>query len=68
LLITTEKLAQETARANEAERQAAEVLAAFKTVHEAKARLERDINRVNEELGLYKIQLDLAQKGEFFRF
>ena len=39
----------------------------FKTVHEAKARLERDINRVKEELGLYKIQLDLAQKGEFFR-
>jgi len=63
LVITTERLAQETARANDAERQAAEVLAVFKTTHEAKTRLEREINRVREELGLYKIQLDLAQKG-----
>ncbi|KIM49942.1 hypothetical protein M413DRAFT_439058 [Hebeloma cylindrosporum] len=66
LVITTERLAQETARANGAEREAAEVLAVFKTTHEAKARLEKEINRVREELGLYKIQLDLAQK-EIFR-
>ena len=63
LVITTERLAQETARANEAERQAAEVLAVFKTTHEAKARLDREITRVKEELGLYKVQLDVAQKG-----
>jgi hypothetical protein len=63
LVITTERLSQETARANEAERQASEVLAVFKTTHEAKARLEREINRVREELGLYKVQLDVAQKG-----
>jgi len=68
LVVTTERLAQETARANEAERQAAEVLAVFKTTHEAKTRLEREINRVREELGLYKIQLDLAQKGASLKF
>ncbi|KDR71389.1 hypothetical protein GALMADRAFT_229682 [Galerina marginata CBS 339.88] len=66
LAITTERLSQETARANEAERQAAEVLELFKKSHEAKSKLERDFNRVREELGLYKIQLDVAQR-EIFR-
>ncbi|KAH9483413.1 hypothetical protein JR316_0002879 [Psilocybe cubensis] len=66
LVVTTERLTRETARANEAERNAAELLALFKTTHEAKVRLERDLDRVRQELGLYKIQLDMAQK-EIFR-
>ncbi|KAF8162571.1 hypothetical protein B0H34DRAFT_284908 [Crassisporium funariophilum] len=66
LLVMTERLSQETTRANEAERQAAEVLSHFKSAHEAKLRMERDLQRVKDELELYKIQLDLAQK-EIFR-
>ena len=38
-------------------------LAMFKTTHEAKAELDREIKGVREELGLYKVQLDVAQKG-----
>lgn len=64
LAITTERLSNETIRANEAERQAAEALELFKKTHEEKLRLERDLRRVQTELGLYKIQLDTAQKGE----
>ncbi|KAF4614886.1 hypothetical protein D9613_003554 [Agrocybe pediades] len=66
LLTTTARLSQETARANQAERHAAELLAMFKKTHEAKSRLERDLMKVQEELGLYKLQLDVAQK-EIFR-
>ncbi|KAF8870425.1 hypothetical protein CPB84DRAFT_1754459 [Gymnopilus junonius] len=65
LAITTERLSHETIRANEAERQAAEVLALFKKTHEKKTRMERDLRRAQTELGLYKIQLDVAQKEIF---
>ncbi|KAF8963709.1 hypothetical protein BDZ97DRAFT_1818844 [Flammula alnicola] len=38
----------------------------FKTAHEGKLKLERELQRVKEELAMYKIQLDVAQK-EIFR-
>jgi 5-methylcytosine-specific restriction endonuclease McrBC regulatory subunit McrC len=63
MAVTAERLARETARANEAERHATEVLSMFKTTHEAKAKLEREVQRAKDELGLYKVQLDVAQKG-----
>ncbi|KAF8166495.1 hypothetical protein BJ912DRAFT_1067880 [Pholiota molesta] len=66
MAVTAERLARETARANEAERHATEVLSMFKTTHEAKAKLEREVQRAKDELGLYKVQLDVAQK-EIFR-
>ncbi|KAF9522961.1 hypothetical protein CPB83DRAFT_70442 [Crepidotus variabilis] len=66
LIMTTERLHSETARANAAEKQATEVMSLFKNTHEAKVRLEKDLTRVKEELGMYKIQLDVAQK-EIFR-
>lgn len=63
LLLATERLAQETSRANEAERQSSEILSHFKIAHHAKQRLEIDLQRANNELGLYKTQLDNAQAG-----
>jgi predicted nucleic acid-binding Zn-ribbon protein len=61
--MTTERLHSETARANAAERQVADVMSHFKDVHGQKVKLERELMRVREELGLYKVQLDVAQKG-----
>jgi hypothetical protein len=70
LLMTTEKLHSETARANAAERHIADVMSLFKNAHDQKQKLERELVRVREELGLHKIQLDVAQKGSrsSFRF
>jgi hypothetical protein len=66
--MTTERLHSETARANAAERQIADVMSLFKDVHDQKVKLERELMRVREELGLYKVQLDVAQKGRNFFF
>lgn len=63
LRMTTEKLYSETARANSAERQIADFMSLFKNTHEQKTKLERELLRVREELGLYKVQLEVAQKG-----
>ena len=63
LLLATERLAQETSRANEAERQSSEILARFKIAHHAKQKVEIDLQKANNELGLYKTQLDNAQAG-----
>jgi len=68
LLVTTERLNHETSRANAAEKNANEVMSLFKNTHEQKVKLERELMRVREELGVYKIQLDVAQKGMFFTF
>lgn len=65
LLLATERLAQETSRANEAERQSSEFLSQFKIAHNAKQRLEVDLQKTKNELGLYKTQLDNAQAGTF---
>jgi len=64
-LIANERLSQETLRANESERQSAEILAHFKIIHQENQRLEIDFQRVKDELGLYKTQLDIAQAGMF---
>ncbi|KAF9474362.1 hypothetical protein BDN70DRAFT_936725 [Pholiota conissans] len=66
MALTAERLTRETARADAAERQASEMLAMFKNAHEAKMKLERELQRTKDELGLYKVQLDNAQK-EIFR-
>ena len=68
LLVTTERLNHETSRANAAEKNANEVMSLFKNTHEQKVKLERELMRVREELGVYKIQLDVAQKGMFVTF
>ena len=64
LLLATECLAQETSRANEAERQFSEILVHFKITHHAKQRLEIDLQSQQQVgMGLYKIQLDIGQTG-----
>ena len=65
LLIAADRLSQETSRANEAERQSSEILTHFKIAHQAKKELEIDLQRVKDELGLYKTQLNIAQAGTF---
>jgi len=63
LIMTTERLHTATARANAAEKQVAEVMSLFKNTHEQKLKFERDLAHAREELGWYKIQLDVAQQG-----
>jgi len=63
LTLTNERLARETARAEEAERQAAQILSHFKSAHEAKLKLEADFLHLQTELSICKVQLDLAQQG-----
>ncbi len=63
LIMTTERLHTETARANAAEKQVAEVMSLFRNTHDQKSKSDRDLARAREELGWYKIQLDVAQKG-----
>ncbi|TFK36026.1 hypothetical protein BDQ12DRAFT_263206 [Crucibulum laeve] len=63
LLLTTERLAQETACANAAERQTQEVLGHLReAVEERRRKVKAKVRGAKEELGLYKIQLDEAQK------
>lgn len=64
LLLTNDRLTQETSRADAAERHARQLLVHLRTAHDAKARLSQDLIKVKTELGLYKAQLDIAQKGE----
>ena len=64
LLLTNDRLTQETSRADAAERHARQLLIHLRTAHDAKARLGQDLTKVKTELGLYKAQLDVAQKGE----
>ncbi|KAF8874854.1 hypothetical protein BD779DRAFT_1678546 [Infundibulicybe gibba] len=66
LMFTTERLSQETLRANAAERRASELLVHLRTATEARDRLKLEVSTVQEEIKLYRVQLDLAQK-EIFR-
>lgn len=63
LNLTNERLARETTRADEAERQAAQILSHFKSAHEAKLKLEADFLHLQTELSICKVQLELAQQG-----
>jgi len=60
------KLDQESERANGAERRATEFLASARSAIDARALAEAEASRCREELGMYKVQLDQAQR-EIFR-
>ncbi|KAF8209485.1 hypothetical protein K438DRAFT_1960482 [Mycena galopus ATCC 62051] len=66
LLIATERLGQETNRANALDVRCNEVFAHLRTIVEERDQLRRTLAKVQEELSLYKLQLDVAQ-NEIFR-
>jgi flagellar biosynthesis/type III secretory pathway protein FliH len=55
----------ETRRANDAERRASEAITLARSANEAKLIAQRDATRANEELRLYKMQYDNAQREIF---
>ncbi|KAJ2912729.1 hypothetical protein MD484_g7687, partial [Candolleomyces efflorescens] len=63
IVLLVQHLQHETARANAAEAQRRELLDKLRDVMRQKAEVEGQFGMVKEELGLYKVQLDLAQKG-----
>lgn len=56
------RLDNETYRAQEAERRALELAERFKVVNDARLSAQVELSRVNEELRLYKVQYDNAQR------
>lgn len=66
VLTVTEQLKEESQRADENERRAREALFRFKSADEARVAALQDAARATEELRLYKIQLEYAQK-EIYR-
>ncbi|KAF9235300.1 hypothetical protein BU15DRAFT_78132 [Melanogaster broomeanus] len=66
LAVTSERLDTETSRTNDAERRALDYFNRLRTVAEARERAEQESARHREELKLYKLQLENAQK-EIFR-
>ncbi|KAJ6500915.1 hypothetical protein C8R45DRAFT_83733, partial [Mycena sanguinolenta] len=66
LLVATERLGQETNRANALDARCGEVLGHLRTIVEDRDQLRRHLAKVQEELSLYKFQLDVAQ-NEIFR-
>src|SRR5271170_927194 len=66
LLHATEQHKYEKQRADDAERQAKSILSRIVKVNDARVHALNDLSRANEELNLYKAQLDLAQR-EIFR-
>lgn len=65
LVLTSERLDKETRRANDAERRTSEAIALARSANEAKLIAQRDATRANEELRLYKLQYDNAQREIF---
>ncbi|KAF9647291.1 hypothetical protein BDM02DRAFT_3084261, partial [Thelephora ganbajun] len=65
LMLTSERLDKEIRRANDAERRALEAIALARSANEAKLIAQRDAMRANEELRLYKLQYENAQKEIF---
>ncbi|KAL6309826.1 hypothetical protein BKA93DRAFT_723282 [Sparassis latifolia] len=61
-----DRLDVETRRAQEAERRALDIAQRFKIVNDARLSAQQEVNRVKEELHLYKLQLYNAQ-GEISR-
>ncbi|PPQ84764.1 hypothetical protein CVT24_002909, partial [Panaeolus cyanescens] len=61
LAVTSERLQQETRRANEAEKQAEDVLRLFKEMVEGKNRTERELKKRRDEEVLWRTRLDEAQ-------
>jgi hypothetical protein len=66
LLTVTEQLKQESQRADDNERRARDAIQRFRAINEARVAAQQDVARANEELRIYKLQLDYAQK-EIFR-
>ncbi|KIJ63436.1 hypothetical protein HYDPIDRAFT_113453 [Hydnomerulius pinastri MD-312] len=66
LVVTSERLENESTRANAAERRALDYFNRLRTVAESRERAEQESARLREELKLYKLQLENAQK-EIFR-
>ncbi|EKM59755.1 uncharacterized protein PHACADRAFT_250460 [Phanerochaete carnosa HHB-10118-sp] len=56
------RLDNETVRAQEAEKRALELAERFKVVNDARIQAQQELQRVNEELRLYKVQYDSAQR------
>ena len=65
LLFTSERLEKESRRADDAERKVLEAIAMARSANEAKLIAQRDATRANEELRLYKLQYDNAQREIF---
>jgi hypothetical protein len=66
LVVTSERLETESNRANTSERRALEYFNRLRQATEGRDRAEQEAARLREELKLYKLQLDNAQK-EIFR-
>ncbi|KAG8217111.1 hypothetical protein J3R82DRAFT_5142 [Butyriboletus roseoflavus] len=66
LVVTSERLEGEASRANAAERRALDYFHRLRTATESRERAEQESARLREELKLYKLQLENAQK-EIFR-
>ncbi|KIL68424.1 hypothetical protein M378DRAFT_196389 [Amanita muscaria Koide BX008] len=62
LSIATEKISRETDRADAAERKCARLASQLRSVCEQRESLQHQLDKAQSELGLYRIQLDLAQK------
>lgn len=58
----TERLKDETQRADNAEQRARELVIRFKEANEGRLAAQQDTARVSEELRLYKLQLENAQR------
>lgn len=56
------RLDNETERAQKAEAQALEIAQRFKLVSDGHRQLQAELSRVHEELRLYKVQYDNAQR------
>ncbi|KXN87053.1 hypothetical protein AN958_09399 [Leucoagaricus sp. SymC.cos] len=61
-LLAAARLATETDRADAAERQVADLLAQIRLLHQDKLQLRAELAKSHQELQLWKVQLDLAQK------
>ncbi|KAG2140954.1 uncharacterized protein EDB93DRAFT_1161207 [Suillus bovinus] len=66
LVVTSERLESESNRANSSERRALEYFNRLRQATENRERAEQESTRLREELKLYKLQLENAQK-EIFR-
>ena len=65
LMLTSDRLDKEIRRANDAERRASEAIALARSTNEAKLIAQRDATRANEELRMYKVQYENAQREIF---
>ncbi|TFY77618.1 hypothetical protein EWM64_g6396 [Hericium alpestre] len=65
VVTVTEQLREESQRADENERRAKEAILRYKAINDARIAAQQEAARVNEELRLYKLQLENAQREIF---